>query len=184
MDKKIQLWYYTNCGIIPREALQKEEKLDLCMRRLFSHENMSFHEMLVNVRVAVFGSWFLIHRIRTFFCLQDPDPELFVPIRIRIWLRSRILPKQTKKLRKYLISTVLWLLNDFLSLKIDVNVPTVSNKLNNLEKKPIFRWRVESLWRNLIQSRIRICISKRHGSGTLILRHLNWKSCTTRKREG
>jgi hypothetical protein len=33
-----------------------------------------------------------------------------------------------------MISTVLWLSNDMVSLKTDVNVPTVRNKQKNLEK--------------------------------------------------
>ncbi len=46
--------------------------------------------------------------------------------------------QQPKKFRKTLFSTVLWLINDFLSLKTDVNVPTERNKHKNLEKKIIF----------------------------------------------
>jgi len=41
---------------------------------------------------------------------------------------------QAKKLRKTLISTVLRLLYDFLSLKNGVNVASKSTKQNNLEK--------------------------------------------------
>ncbi len=54
-------------------------------------------------------------RIRKFSGLLDPDPSLFV--QIRIWLR--ILPSSSKnKVRKTLIYSVLWLLLDFLSLKM------------------------------------------------------------------
>ncbi len=48
---------------------------------------------------------------------SDSDPLIFVRLRIR------------QKFWKTLISAVLWLLNDFLSLKSVVNVPTVSNSL-------------------------------------------------------
>ncbi len=51
-----------------------------------------------------------------FLGLQDPNPSLFVRIRIRI------LPSSTNKVIKNLISINLWLLYDFLFLEIDVNV--------------------------------------------------------------
>jgi hypothetical protein len=59
-------------------------------------------------------------RSRKFLGLQDPDPLLFV--RIRIWIRLRVLSSTSKKIKCYL------------SLKTDVNVPTESNKQKNLEK--------------------------------------------------
>ncbi len=70
-----------------------------------------------------------IRMIRMFLGLLDPHPIHILFVRIRI----RILPSSTiKKWRKTLISTVLWLLYDFLSLKNDVNVPSKRNKHNNL----------------------------------------------------
>jgi hypothetical protein len=51
-----------------------------------------------------------------------------------------------KKLRKTLISTVLWFLNDLLSLKTDVNVPT-ENNWQKTKKKIIFCWHLECHWR-------------------------------------
>ncbi len=51
---------------------------------------------------------------------------------------------QAKKVRKTMISTVLWLLYDNLSLKNDVNVPLKSNKQKNLL---FFCWRLEGHWR-------------------------------------
>jgi hypothetical protein len=48
---------------------------------------------------------------------------------------------QAKIVRKTLILTVLRLLIDFLSLKNYVNVPSRSNKQNNLKKKLVFCWR-------------------------------------------
>ncbi len=62
-------------------------------------------------------------RIERFLGLPDPNPSLFV--------RIRNLKQKTKK--KPLISTVLWLLYDFLSLQTNVNTPSKSNKQNNLE---------------------------------------------------
>ncbi len=51
----------------------------------------------------------------------DPDPDL-----------SIILLSSSKKVRKTLIATVLWLFLDFLTLKKnDVNVPSTSNKQKN-----------------------------------------------------
>ncbi len=54
------------------------------------------------------------------------DPNLFwaSPIRIRhYFVRIRVLPSTSKKVRKTLISNMLWLLFDFFSMKIDVNQP-------------------------------------------------------------
>ncbi len=45
---------------------------------------------------------------------------------------------QAKIVRKTLISTVFWLLFDFLSLKNDVNVPSKSHKQKNLFKNLVF----------------------------------------------
>ncbi len=50
--------------------------------------------------------------------------------------------RQAKIVRKTLIPIVLRLLNDFLSLRNDVNVPSLSNKQKNLEKIAIC-WRLE-----------------------------------------
>ncbi len=57
------------------------------------------------------------------------------------------LPSSSKNSRKTLISTLFWLLYDFLSLKNDVNVPSKSNKQKNLDKKIILCWRLEGQWR-------------------------------------
>jgi hypothetical protein len=46
-----------------------------------------------------------------------------------------------------LISTVLWLLYDFLFLKKDVNVPSQRNKHKNSERKKIFYWHLDVHWR-------------------------------------
>jgi hypothetical protein len=52
-----------------------------------------------------------------FFTCSVAVPDPLIRLRIRILLSSR------KIGRKTLISTVFWLLNDFISLKNDVNVP-------------------------------------------------------------
>jgi hypothetical protein len=53
---------------------------------------------------------------------MDPDPSLFV--------RIRILPSTSnKKVRKTLISTIF----DFLSLKADANVPAKSNRQKKIK---------------------------------------------------
>ncbi len=54
----------------------------------------------------------------------DPDPDPFII--------------KQKTVRKALIPTVLWRPYDFLSLQIDVNVPTKSNKQKNFKKIIIF----------------------------------------------
>jgi hypothetical protein len=53
-----------------------------------------------------------------FLGLSDPDPSFFVQI--------QILP--SKKSKKNLDSTILFLLFDFFSMKTDVNVPSKRNK--------------------------------------------------------
>jgi hypothetical protein len=55
--------------------------------------------------------------------------------------------RQAKIGRKSLISSALWLLFDFLSLKNDVNVPSKSNKQKNLYFKFDFFWHLEGQWR-------------------------------------
>ncbi len=57
-----------------------------------------------------------------------PPKQCILAAWIRIWIRLRILRSISGKLRKTLISAVLWLFNDLLSLKTDVNVPTVYKK--------------------------------------------------------
>ncbi len=80
---------------------------------------------------------------------------------------------QAKIVRKILISTVLWLVDEFLSLKTDENVPSIRNK-----KKLIFCWHLESHWRkeqdpnpdpyvSVTDPRIRIRNKKRLWSITL-----------------
>ncbi len=71
-------------------------------------------------------------RIRTCLDLSDPDPTLFVKVRIRI----RILRTSSKKSKKPLIYTVLWLLSDFLSLKIEKYLQDV--RYGSRQKKKIF----------------------------------------------
>ncbi len=82
----------------------------------------------------------LTYRTPTILCAPDPYgsislwaswiciriPNLFVRTRIRILLST------SKKWRKTLKSTVLWLLYEFLFLKNDVNVPSKMNKHKNL----------------------------------------------------
>ncbi len=72
---------------------------------------------------------------------------------------------QEKKVRKALISTVLWLLFDFLSSKNDVNLISKSNKQKNFFKL-VFCWRLEGQWIAGSGSEIG-SISRRHGSADL-----------------
>jgi hypothetical protein len=77
---------------------------------------------------------------------SNPDlenPYVFVPfgsgsgdnLFVRIPIRIRILSSTSKKWRrKTLISTILWLLYDLLSLKNDINVPSQRNKHKNFEE--------------------------------------------------
>ncbi len=63
-------------------------------------------------------------RIRTFLGLPDPQQSLYV--RLRIFLSTS---------KKFLISTIFFLLFCFLSLKSDVNVPSKRNKQKKLTIK-------------------------------------------------
>jgi hypothetical protein len=65
------------------------------------------------------------------------------------WSGSGCFLQQAKKWRNILISTVLWLLFDCLSLKNDVFVSTLKrNKQKNLSKeKNIYCWHLEGHWR-------------------------------------
>jgi hypothetical protein len=115
-----------------------------------------------------------ISRVRKFLGLPDPDPSLFVRIRIRIW----ILTSSSKKSKKILISTVLFLLYDFLSFKNYVNVPSKSNKQRILEKNLFLlaSWKPPDensrIRIRIHKSVIRICgtgsVPKCHGSTTLL----------------
>jgi hypothetical protein len=67
-----------------------------------------------------------------FMGLPDPDPDPLVKGTDTDPDPSIIKPK---KVRKILISTALWLIYDFLSLKNDVNVVSKSNKQKYFEKK-------------------------------------------------
>jgi hypothetical protein len=61
----------------------------------------------------------------------DPDPETHV------FGPPGSFCHEPKIVRKTLIPTVLWLLNDFLYLKNDVNVASKSNKQKNLGKNKL-----------------------------------------------
>jgi len=70
-----------------------------------------------------------------YVCISVPDPYVFGPPgsgSVIILYVSGSFHKQAKKFIKTLFSA------DFLSLRTDVNVPTESNKQNNLEKKTHF----------------------------------------------
>ncbi len=97
-----------------------------------------------NGKISVFQIW------SVYFGPPGSASEAVIISTIRIRI---LFHKQAKKLRKTLISTVLWLLYDFLSLKNDVNVPSKRNKHKNLEKKNYF---LLASWRSLM---------KRAGSG-------------------
>jgi hypothetical protein len=71
--------------------------------------------------------------------------------------------QQAKKVRKTLIFTILMLLYDFLSIKTDINVPSISKKQKTLEKNIFFVGFLSAIEG---KSRIRIRIRKCHGSTT------------------
>ncbi len=64
--------------------------------------------------------------------IVDPDPDVFV----RIWIRIRtgILLSTSKKVRKTWMSTIYWLLFDFLSIKTDS--ADYRNAVNDYDKSP------------------------------------------------
>ncbi len=65
-----------------------------------------------------------IRRTRMFLDLPDPDPDPSLFVRTGFGSGSGSFKHQAKIVRKTLISTVLWLLHDFISWKNDVNVPS------------------------------------------------------------
>jgi hypothetical protein len=73
-----------------------------------------------------------IRRICMFFGLPDPNPHLFLFVRIRIW----ILSQQAKKLEN--LDFYYFSLIDFLSLKTDVHVPSKSKSKKTLKKNLFF----------------------------------------------
>ncbi len=100
---------------------------------------------------------------------------MFMDLQSRIRIRNC---QQAKKLIKTLTSAVQWL-NEFLSLKTDINVPTESNEQKNLdknlsvigileEKTPFFCWHHGSRWReeSRIWTQIRKSSEKIQGSGS------------------
>jgi hypothetical protein len=96
------------------------------------------------------------------FSVVDPDPYVFGPPgRIcHYFVRIRILPSTSKKCST-LISTILWLLFDFLSVKTEVNIPSKSSKQKNF----LNSYFVGILSDTVEKSRIRIR-TKMHGSTT------------------
>ncbi len=97
------------------------------------------------------------------------NPVFRIRIRVRIWIHvfgpprsesestiqrygsgsgSGFFYHQAKLVRKPLISTVLWLLLNFLSLKNDVNVLSKSNEQKNFLFKLVFCW---CLWKSMTE---------------------------------
>ncbi len=81
----------------------------------------------MNTVLATFAVLWI--RIRMFMDTPDSDPSIF-------FTDSSI--NREKKVRKTLISTILWLLFDFLSIKTDVKVTVTSNKEKKFEKNLFF----------------------------------------------
>jgi hypothetical protein len=73
-----------------------------------------------------------IHRIHVLFGHPDPDPLVRGMIRIRLWIRIRILLSSCKNNKKNLESYYFVTLFDFLSLKNNVNVPSKCNMQKKL----------------------------------------------------
>ncbi len=95
--------------------------------------------------------------------LPDPDPSLFV--------RIRILPSTSKTVSKNLdFFTVLWRLFDFLALKTKINVPSKRNKQNNSEFFFFLLVSCQPLTRimkgSAVRSRIRKLVVRIRGSGS------------------
>ncbi len=98
---------------------------------------------------------------RSVIICMDPDPDLGTDL----GLDSGSFIHPAKIVRKTLISTVLWLLYEFLSLKIknDLNVPSKIKQQRNF-KKFIFCWILKVTDE---QSRIRKSVILIRGSGTI-----------------
>jgi hypothetical protein len=85
-------------------------------------------------------------------CCTDPDQQA------KLWIKT------VKKLWKFLISTVLWLLKSLLSLKADVNVPAVKNEQKHLQI-------LLASWKPLEKRKGSGFVSKCRRSGTLVETH-------------
>jgi hypothetical protein len=91
----------------------------------------------INGGISRSACWFLFLQRISNVC-TDPDPSI---------------NKQKNSDKPWLLLICDFSMTFYLSLKTDVNVPTVRNKQNNLEKKLIF-WHLES---NCLKRWIRIC---------------------------
>ncbi len=101
-----------------------------CLACSTSKKRKTTEISVFRIRKSFWASWI---RIRNLF------------VRTRFRVRILTSNKQQKNWRKTLISTVLWLLYEFLSLNNDVDVSSKSNK--HREKNNNFCWRVEGHWR-------------------------------------
>ncbi len=142
------------------------------------------------IRDLRYGTILLIRKYRYLTgCVPDPkDPHVFGPpgsasgsiiYFYGFGSVSESFNQQAKNWRKTLISTVLWFLYDFLSLKNDVSVPSKSNKHKNLEKKYFLLASGRSLTKRAGSEAGSASVSQRygsasgsvskcHGSGTLV----------------
>ncbi len=91
--------------------------------------------------------------------VADPDPHVFGPP--GSGSGSGSFYHEARIVRKTLISAVLWLLFDFLSLKNDVKVPSKSNMQKNIVKKICF---FLASWRSMMKIEGSWSISQMHGS--------------------
>ncbi len=107
------------------------------------------------------------------------DVGMYVPCISSIYIRSRSKYEDCRQgrgsgfesgssrhhaVRKPLIPTVLWLLYDFLSVKINVNVPSKSNKKKNLGKNNFLLASWRSLTQRAWSGSGAVSVSQRYGT--------------------
>ena len=114
-------WNYTRS--LPEYCIQNDSPKTTCSTKLMCFASIRIYVSLRPL-ATVLQIQIRIRRIRKFLSL--PDPAVSVSRRYGSDYGSGSF-HQAKIVRKTFISTVLWLLYDFLPLETDVNVPSKSN---------------------------------------------------------
>ncbi len=113
--------------------------------------------LVLKVTIWTKGIRKILSPVYGFFSVAHPDPNLYPHVfgppgsgsisqRYGSGSGSGSFYHHAKIVRKTLIPIILWLFLTFFFLK-DVNVTSMSNKQKKLNKKLVFCWYLEGLWR-------------------------------------
>ncbi len=114
--RNISKWYLPFCTFLLGEKNQWRDETEIPVRYSASRSELRYLVLRHDLFLLLLQT-----EIKTRYRKQCSRFAQF-------FLRIQILLSTTKKCIKTLISAVLWLLDNLLSLKSNVNVPTVSNK--------------------------------------------------------